>query len=96
MNILLYLDNLEANSKAPSWLPSWVNPIGLLYHFVIGTGLLGISLLFHSSPILLQLGVGFTNEYRDGDLQSNIWNGLTDILFYVLPGLIYALLRRIF
>ena len=98
---LAWLEQWEAIYTPPPWLPrwvpSWVNLHGWVYHLTIGTvvTLLGALLRFDAAVALLFLGIG--HEWADGDFFSSPghpWNGCCDILMFVLPAVLWAVLGR--
>ena len=72
-------------------LPSWIVPIGLLEHFLVGIGLTVVLALLGAPPAAIftaVLSVGFAHELGDGDFRRanhGPWNGILDVLAF-LPG----------
>lgn len=72
-------------------------------HFVIGTVAVALATVLHLSPVvpwIVLLFGGAIHEYLDGDLTSQLvvpphfkapWEGLKDMLWFLLPMLLYLL-----
>ena len=80
-------------------LPSWITPIGLLEHFLVGVGLTAV-LAFLSAPpaaiFVAVLSVGFAHELGDGDFRRENhgpWSGIIDLVAFLPAPIVWWISR---
>lgn len=75
-------------------LPSWITPVGLLEHFLVGTGLTAMLALLGAPPpaiFVAVFSVGFAHELGDGDFRPSKHgpgSGIIDLVAF-LPAPIF-------
>lgn len=75
-------------------LPSWITPIGLVEHFLVGIGLTVVLALLGTPPpaiFVAVFSVGFAHELGDGDFRRanhGPWSGIIDLVAF-LPAPIF-------
>ena len=70
-------------------MPSWIVPVGLLEHFLVGIGLTAVLALLGTPPVAILVAVtsvGFAHELGDGDFRrdrNGPWNGIVDLVAFL-------------
>jgi len=79
-------------------LPTWIRPLGLAEHVIVG-GVLAVLLAALGTPALARVvavaAVGVAHELGDGDFtraQGAPWNGILDTLAFLPVPLLWWLL----
>jgi len=80
-------------------LPSWIAPIGLVEHFLVGIGLTAVLALLGAPPaaiLVAVLSVGFAHELGDGDFRRanhGPWSGIIDLVAFLPAPIVWWLSR---
>ena len=80
-------------------LPSWITPIGLLEHFLVGIGLTAALALLSAPPAAIfvaVVSVGIAHEMGDGDFLSvnhGPWSGIIDLVAFLPAPILWWIYR---
>lgn len=70
-------------------LPTWITPLGLVEHFLVGIGLTAVLAFLGTPPVAIFVAVfsvGFAHELGDGDFRRSEhgpWSGIIDLVAFL-------------
>jgi hypothetical protein len=80
-------------------LPSWITPIGLVEHFLVGIGLTAVLALLGAPAAAIFVAVssvGFAHELGDGDFrraEHSPWSGIIDLVAFLPAPIVWWIYR---
>lgn len=80
-------------------LPSWITPIGLVEHFLVGIGLTAVLALLGAPPAAIFVAVfsvGLAHELGDGDFRRSEhgpWSGIIDLVAFLPAPIVWWIYR---